>query len=266
MKEIHDTSIKILRPAGPRNPLTGSAKALSQRTVAVALLSWLPWTITTTGRDRVWKDTGGGLSTHRLHPQATPTSPTFFPFFFFYHNTFISPQVAVNVTLGYRIWMAPGIIRLFHIGTIIEILDKLKETLPKISEGRSKFSKLHGEQESKKRMWRHIWVWERKASNKCLKLTTTITQVLLIHFLPTSPAISVCSFVREAKRCSSKGEVSHFLFINNQKEDTMRSKQFFGDIKYTHSHTHAHNRGRALPWLEKPAHFHQHWTVIQTGL
>lgn len=65
-----DTSVKVLRPSGPRNALTGSAKALSQRTVAVALLSWLPWTITTTGRDRVWKRHRGGLRVpgHMLCP------------------------------------------------------------------------------------------------------------------------------------------------------------------------------------------------------
>ena len=70
-----DTRVKVLRPSDPRNALTGSAKALSQRTVAVALLSWLPWTITTTGRDRVWKRHRGGL---RVSPQphALPFSPS----------------------------------------------------------------------------------------------------------------------------------------------------------------------------------------------
>lgn len=36
--------------SGPR--LTISEKALSHRMVALALLSWLPWTMTTRGRDR----------------------------------------------------------------------------------------------------------------------------------------------------------------------------------------------------------------------
>lgn len=42
LRGTEDTSVKVLRPSDPRNALTGSAKALSQRTVAVALLSWLP--------------------------------------------------------------------------------------------------------------------------------------------------------------------------------------------------------------------------------
>lgn len=34
--------------------LTISEKALSHSTVALALLSWFPWTMTTMGRDRTW--------------------------------------------------------------------------------------------------------------------------------------------------------------------------------------------------------------------
>lgn len=34
--------------------LTMSEKALSHSTVALALLSWFPWTMTTMGRDRTW--------------------------------------------------------------------------------------------------------------------------------------------------------------------------------------------------------------------
>jgi len=35
--------------------LTGSANALSHRIVARALHSWLPWTVTTAGNDKVYK-------------------------------------------------------------------------------------------------------------------------------------------------------------------------------------------------------------------
>lgn len=84
-KETQDTSVKVLRPSGPRNALTGSAKALSQRTVAVALLSWLPWTITTTGRDRVWKR-------HREDWEPTATCSALLSFCSHHNTCILSPS------------------------------------------------------------------------------------------------------------------------------------------------------------------------------
>lgn len=57
--------------------LTGSAKALSQSTVAVALLSWLPCTITTTGKDSVCREEGdrNGLWGKGASPMGTHAAP-----------------------------------------------------------------------------------------------------------------------------------------------------------------------------------------------
>lgn len=45
---------QVIAPPPPNSGscLTISEKALSHRMVALALLSWLPWTMTTRGRDR----------------------------------------------------------------------------------------------------------------------------------------------------------------------------------------------------------------------
>lgn len=58
--ELDPTAVSqqlLSSPCGPSlqlMALTISEKALSHSTVALALLSWFPWTMTTMGRDRTW--------------------------------------------------------------------------------------------------------------------------------------------------------------------------------------------------------------------
>lgn len=57
--------------------LTISEKALSHSTVALALLSWFPWTMTTMGRDRTWAR--GALPSARAQPPTAPRPPRAIP-------------------------------------------------------------------------------------------------------------------------------------------------------------------------------------------
>lgn len=64
----HLAPVPPLPPSVPPSPhchsrsfLTISEKALSHKMVALALLSWLPWTMTTRGRDKAWQGENRGI-------------------------------------------------------------------------------------------------------------------------------------------------------------------------------------------------------------